>query len=474
MKLKWDNISHVLSHIMLSLFLLLCATVLYLGAFQDKEHLYALGLAVLACLLFFVFMPPAARWLCGLGVCRCWLLLTLFCFLFKLAWVLYVQVPIEGDYMVFWNVAKDLAQQREIHNRYVALFPHIFGYSSFLSLALSGLGPVPFLPQALNIVLTLCSGTALFFLCRRWCAPESGVAAYLLWTLCPSQTIYNSLILSEPLYTTLLLAFFLAVTYAGDFELGKQRPVFFGAAAGCFCGLILRGIQIVRPIAAVPLIALALWLILLSAELLDRQKRKFWLPLFVLMAVVYSFTGPLWQAYMTARLGEEPSSTPGYSILVGFNAASDGMWNQEDSERLYAYNGRPGITAEEVQHALLEDAKGRIADERQMIPGLMVRKLRTFLGSDHACIGYSKAVLRHTAQFSRLCNGFYYAILCFAVLGVGRLWKSGANSAILLAPLYILGLTLAQLLVEVAGRYHYSLIPVFIILAAASWTPAAA
>lgn len=468
MKIKWDTISRLLFYTMLSLFLFLGGTALYLGALQDKEHLYALGLAILACLAFCVFMPPIARWLNGLGTCMCWLLLTLFCFMIKLAWVLYVQVPIDGDYWVFWTVANDLAQNREIHNRYVTLFPHIFGYSSFLGFFLSTLDSVPLLPQVLNIILTLCSGTALFFLCRKWCSPESGIAAYLLWALCPSQTIYNSLILSEPLYTALLLAFFLIVTYVGELEFGKQQPILIGAATGCFCGLLLRSIQIIRPIAAVPLIALALWLILLSAELSDCLKRKLWLPLLVLTVVVYSVTGPLWQTYMAVRLGEEPSSTPGYSILVGFNISSSGRWNQEDSERLYAYNDHPGITAEEVQYALLRDAKERIVDERQSIPNLMVQKLRIFLGSDHACVGYSRAILRHTSWFSWLCNGFYYAILCLAVLGVIRIWKSGANSTILLAPLFILGLTLAQMLVEVAGRYHYSMIPMFIILAAAS------
>jgi ABC-type enterochelin transport system permease subunit len=35
----------------------------------------------------------------------------------------------------------------------------------------------------------------------------------------------------------------------------------------------------------------------------------------------------------------------------------------------------------------------------------------------------------------------------------------------LLLPLYFLGLTLAHMLVEVADRYHYSLIPVLIIIA---------
>lgn len=134
----------------------------------------------------------------------------------------------------------------------------------------------------------------------------------------------------------------------------------------------------------------------------------------------------------------------------------------------YDYNSLPDITAEEVQRTLLKDARDRITHERQAIPGLMVQKLRIFLGSDHACVGYSQVVLRHTTLFSCLCNGFYYAMLLLAGLGVIRLWKSGANSAILLAPLYILGLTLAQLLVEVAGRYHYSIIPMLTILAAAS------
>ena len=44
-----------------------------------------------------------------------------------------------------------------------------------------------------------------------------------------------------------------------------------------------------------------------------------------------------------------------------------------------------------------------------------------------------------------------------------------------LLPLYVLGLTCAQMLVEVAGRYHYSLIPVLLLLGqAALFLPAPA
>ena len=65
-----------------------------------------------------------------------------------------------------------------------------------------------------------------------------------------------------------------------------------------------------------------------------------------------------------------------------------------------------------------------------------------------------------------LCNCYYYLLLPLALLGLLYLWKGRQASAFLLLPLYTLGLTLAHMLIEVSSRYHYSLIPMFIILAA--------
>lgn len=53
-------------------------------------------------------------------------------------------------------------------------------------------------------------------------------------------------------------------------------------------------------------------------------------------------------------------------------------------------------------------------------------------------------------------------------------WRGGAPVAAenrhprLMAPLYVLGLTSAQMLVEVAGRYHYSLLPMLMLMAQAA------
>lgn len=85
----------------------------------------------------------------------------------------------------------------------------------------------------LNVVLTAVSGSFLFLLGRRWWGPPAGISAYLLWIACPSQTIYiyNSLVLSESLYTTLMLGALVLLT-AGE----GRRPILRGVAAG----LVLR------------------------------------------------------------------------------------------------------------------------------------------------------------------------------------------------------------------------------------------
>ena len=52
-----------------------------------------------------------------------------------------------------------------------------------------------------------------------------------------------------------------------------------------------------------------------------------------------------------------------------------------------------------------------------------------------------------------------------ALWGVVRMVRSRDRSGLFLPVIYGVGLTLSQLLVEVAGRYHYSILPVLILLA---------
>lgn len=89
---------------------------------------------------------------------------------------------------------------------------------------------------ALNVILSAVSGILLFQIGKRLWGVPAGCIAYLLWILCPSQTIWNSMVLSEPLYTTLILLFVYALVRYSDENApaGGYRPC-FTARCGAFC-----------------------------------------------------------------------------------------------------------------------------------------------------------------------------------------------------------------------------------------------
>ena len=69
-----------------------------------------------------------------------------------------------------------------------------------------------------------------------------------------------------------------------------------------------------------------------------------------------------------------------------------------------------------------------------------------------------------------ICNVFYYGVFLAAAVGLFRMAGKTVLSSQLLLPLYSLGLTLAHMLGEGANRYHYSVIPMLIIIAALGFT----
>ena len=169
----------ILTRIMLALALALLGAALLLGARQNGETAKAFGLAVLAAAVLWKGLPWLSRRLAVLGAVRVWIILTALCLVLKGAWVVLVRVPLSGDYATFWGYANWLAKLPVLNNgQYMALFPHIFGYSSFLSWFIALFGPAPMLAPVLNVALTLCSGSLLFLLGRRGRGTAGGAAAW--------------------------------------------------------------------------------------------------------------------------------------------------------------------------------------------------------------------------------------------------------------------------------------------------------
>lgn len=461
---------------MLCLFALLMLAALLLGAFCSLSYMVAFALAVF-CVTAICLIAKRLRGLDALlerlGAVKTGVILSVFCFVFNLAVILLYRIEPLVDYLTFWNSAVSLGTGEGLKGaHYLALFPHIVGYSTFLGSFIRLFGASPMLAPFVNLALTVISGVFIYILCLRWRGLKTAAAAGLLWALCPSKALFNAQVLSEPLYTCLILLFLLVVTELHRRLRGQRRELWVFALCALLCGLLLTAVNAARPIAAVPLIAFLIWvLVLRSDELSDRRRWAAWALFALLLCAGYSMTSRLWQSHVEEVLGEEPAFNYGYSVCVGFNTDEEGSYGSysvADMERFQNYYFGEGMSAPEAQEKMLEDAKARISSGNIDFPRLFANKIKTLLGNDEAGVYYLSSALSGTeySVLAVLSNVYYYFIVLFALLGAFRLWKARYSGTALILPMFVLGLSLAHMLVEVAGRYHYSIIPMLIMLAA--------
>jgi len=182
---------------------------------------------------------------------------------------------------------------------------------------------------------------------------------------------------------------------------------------------------------------------------------------------MYSSVGNIWTGHVARLVGMEPAAMPIYNIYVGFNEATQGQWSPEDMDLLFSYMSQPGVTPSMAQESLIPLLQERMSSGIDYFR-LFSSKLIAFMGNDELG-GYTYRFTR-PEMFVKLGmvigNVFYYGVLLLAVCGLVGMFREKQRSSVLMLPLYVLGLTLAHMLVEVANRYHYSIIPMIIIFAA--------
>ncbi len=474
-----ERVSACLGRIMLSILIVITALALVLAfteGLESPSYLAALAAGdVAAGLLLWLRKKKkvfgAFGGLCSrLGERRCALIITALCFGLGLIWIMLVPIEPFSDYKTYWDCAVSIANGQEVYStEYVAMYPHILGYASFLALFIGIFGEHVLMGVLLGLVLSCLSGLLIFSIVRFVSGLPAAVLAGGLWALYPGRIMLGSLIFSEPLYTCLvLLLFWLLLRFHRKQDKIKKR-VIPALLWGLVLGLVLQTINAVRPIGAILIIALLIWLLLLrGGEMKDGRLWRFWLLLLAALALSFQLSGKLWDNRLEDILGEEPAGLPIYNLYVGFNMDTLGQWSSEDMDLLFEYRRQEGGSAPEAQKSMLPHVLERLRSEELDLGRLFSAKLFTFLGNDELG-GYTYRFTR-SESFVKICmvicNCFYYMVILLALAGLLRLWRSWRDSVFLLLPLYTLGLTLAHMLIEVSSRYHYSLIPMFIIFAA--------
>lgn len=467
-----EKISKFFIRIMLLIYIGLLGLGVFLGTFGKLESpsyilAFALALAMLA--LIWVFRQRLGRLLGRIrlpGPFLTGLVLSLFCLLLNLAWVLYFQIEPTVDFQTFNDTALAIARNERVDMLYIGLFPHILGYSTFLGLMMRLLGESAMLAPVLNVVLTLISGLCIYILCLRWLELKAAAAAFFLWSICPSKLMYNAMVMSEPLYTCLILLFLLLLSLALDRKLHRRLRLLAAIPLGLACGALLLAVNATRPVAVILFVAFFIWALLLRGRQLKELKGWLVLAAFTLsMFGAYSYCDRQWFRWEYLHIFERTSDIPAYNIYVGLNMDSLGSYSEEDMDTLMNYRYQGGAVY--AQEQMLEEVKERLSSGEINFPKLFSAKLAKLMGNDEGGAFYAQAELSPLAfkLSSAVSNVFYYFVVLLSLFGALRLFKKPVFSTVYLAPLYSIGLILAHLIVEVSGRYKYSLIPMLIIMA---------
>ena len=474
-----EKISDFLIKCMLLIFMFMVSLGILvggLGVFKERpSYLFCFILGLLAFLLLLRLAPRLrglGAKLLGFGRLKLGLIITAISLALGLSWILYFQIVPSVDFLTFYESARAIAHGEAVDRIYLGLFPHILGYSSFLGWVMSIFGESVMVAALTNLILNTVSGLCIYVLCQRHLSFGKAAFAYLLWALLPSKTMYCSMVLSEPLYTCLILLFLLCLSYAGSIKGPGWLRASLSLLFGLVSGILLMGINVTRPVGLILAIAFAIWALLLRGKAAKTLLGWGLLGLYSIgLALGSAGFQQRWERWEYVALQELPSSLPAYNIYVGLNPDTLGSYSQEDMDLLLSYRYDPDKgSARYAQEQMLLHVEERIKSGDINFPKLLVTKLGKLLGSDEGAPFYGQAAMSQFefSFWSAICNVFYYLLFFLCIAGTWRMFRGPDTSCICLVPLYSIGLILAHMIVEVGGRYKYSLLPMFIILASCS------
>ena len=247
-----ERVSAYLGRIMLSILIVITALALVLAGAEGTEspsYLAALtaGAAAAALLLWLKKKDWAfgsfGRLCRRLGAVNCAVIITGLCFLLGRIWIVLVPVELFSDYKTYWDCAVSIARGQEVYStEYVAMYPHILGYASFLALFIGVFGEHVLVGVLLGLLLSCLSGLLIFSITRDAAGLPAAVLAGGLWALYPGRILLGSLIFRTPVHL-LGAASILAASGSAKKTGQNKKQDCSGPAVGSWLGLAAGGHQ---------------------------------------------------------------------------------------------------------------------------------------------------------------------------------------------------------------------------------------
>ncbi len=355
-----------------------------------------------------------------------------------------LDAPLVGDTLAYHDLALGVLDG-------VCCFAHRpMGYPILLAGSYAVFGDGPFASESLNIVLAMVGGALLFDAARLIWGRRGAALSLALYAVLPSQVLIVVPPLTEVLYATLLIGICWVIVRSP--RLGSTTL----AAGGALLGLS----QYVRPTSQVLLPLLALLPLALRGLRHGIAAAVIGVACFV--AVLLPVVG-----YNLAAHGDLSLSTSayaGWSLFVGANQESNGMWNRHDADLLASF---PGTSQWDRSEVAGREAWGRITRDPLGYAELLVRKVGV-MWADESYVGQyatGPGIDERVREALVVGADVMYAI----VLGVALVATVGVRArpppVVTFVVAAILLIAILHLFVEVHSRYHAYLEPLAALLA---------
>jgi 4-amino-4-deoxy-L-arabinose transferase-like glycosyltransferase len=415
-----------------------------------------------------LWADPWSRWL---------LFIFLLAFALRLAWIAFVN-PDPGDGRMDDSVFYDSAAQALAAGKgYIHFTGHPTaqwppGYPLLLAAIYKVFGHSVTLAKLLNAFAGAAACLLIYAIGAKVFSRKVGFLAAGILAVFPSQIYYSTLILTEGLSPALFAVLLLLLL---TWTIERQNP---SPLRLFFLGVFLGAAALMRAEIAVLLLAVLLvWKLMIPSWRTFARRAALLVAGMVLVIMPWTIRNAIsMHAFIPI------SSGVGHTFLAG---------HQKDPYNPHHYFPEVKYQREYAdipfpeQEIKVEQASLR-AGLRFMVsnPGyesaLLFEKFYHLYMSDSDALkwinigpvmpsGERRVIIPHSAteKWTLLANGYYYAVMASAVLGV-LLWFSVRDKKRLLLVLFVVGWTLIHLAFIPDGRYHTPLIPIFCLWAAAT------
>lgn len=403
-----------------------------------------------------------------------------------------IHIVPDSDYGTYFKVASTLVNGTFNESctdllGYISCFPHIMGFPFFLSLLFKITGPSLLAGLYFNLVASMISVFLVYRIARLVSGRVGGFIALMLAAFWPSMIVYNTILATEPLFICFILTALYIVTYMFYYP-AFEGKVSVNIILCVFAGIALAAAAAVRPVALVMLAAMA-FILLASGKKFGRGGiKKFgfikvavskgWCRV-VLIAAVYFIGTSITSAAVTNTLKKPIASGKvsfGYNLMVGVNENGHGMWNVEDDTFLN-YNYELTNSAAEAHRICLVKAIDRIEKNPERTLNLAISKFSSLWGNDDYGTSWNIYFLKQQNNLPYSLETklnavqekndlLYFAVLSMCAVAGYFLFKKKQGSSLGIPVLFFIGTALMHMLLETQGRYHYDILPMFMLLTA--------